>query len=75
MVVHCFFEQSGTFRDEFRKLGYDSFDYDISDSFGKTDCFCNLFNCIEAAINGIDSLNASLFDDIKQGDLVFAFFL
>lgn len=35
--VHCFFEQSATFRDEFRKLGYESFDYDIQNSFGKTD--------------------------------------
>lgn len=30
--VHCFFEQSATFRDEFRKLGYESFDYDIQNS-------------------------------------------
>lgn len=27
--VHCFFEQSGTFKNEFRKLGYEAFDYDI----------------------------------------------
>ena len=27
--VHCFFEQSGTFKNEFRKLGYEAEDYDI----------------------------------------------
>jgi hypothetical protein len=27
--VHCFFEQSGTFKNEFKKLGYEAFDYDI----------------------------------------------
>ena len=24
--VHCFFEQSGVFKNEFRKLGYEAFD-------------------------------------------------
>lgn len=27
--VHCFFEQSGTFKNEFRKLGIEAEDYDI----------------------------------------------
>lgn len=45
--VHCFFEQSATFRDEFRKLGYESFDYDIQNSFGKTDYQIDLFVEIE----------------------------
>lgn len=27
--VHCFFEQSGTFKNEFKKLGIDALDYDI----------------------------------------------
>lgn len=47
--VHCFFEQSATFRDEFRKLGYESFDYDIQNSFGKTDYQIDLFVEIEKA--------------------------
>lgn len=29
MKVHCLFEQSGTFKNEFKKLGYEAFDYDI----------------------------------------------
>ena len=27
--VHCLFEQSGTFKNEFKKLGIDAYDYDI----------------------------------------------
>lgn len=35
--VHCFFEQSGTFKNEFKKLGYQAFDYDIQNNFNETD--------------------------------------
>ena len=35
--AHCFFEQSGVFRDEFNKLGIPAKDYDIDNQFGKTD--------------------------------------
>lgn len=35
--AHCFFEQSGTFKNEFIKLGIPAFDYDIQDNFGQTD--------------------------------------
>lgn len=41
--VHCFFEQSGTFKNEFIKLGYKSFDYDIQNNFGNTDYQIDLF--------------------------------
>ena len=27
--VHCLFEQSGTFKNEFKKLGVDAEDYDV----------------------------------------------
>lgn len=33
-TFHCFFEQSGTFKNEFKKLGYNAIDYDIQDEFG-----------------------------------------
>ena len=33
---HCFFEQSGTFKNEFKKLGYEAFDYDIQDELIKS---------------------------------------
>lgn len=68
--VHCFFEQSATFRDEFRKLGYESFDYDIQNSFGKTDFQIDLFKEIENAYDGMDSV----FDNITKDDLIIAFF-
>lgn len=35
--VHCFFEQRGTFKNEFIKLGIPAEDYDIQDNFGQTD--------------------------------------
>ena len=68
--VHCFFEQSGTFKNEFIKLGYQAEDYDIQNNFGQTDHVVDLFKNIEDAYDG----KPSLFDDITQDDLVMAFF-
>lgn len=28
-IANCLFEQSGTFKNEFKKLGFNAFDYDI----------------------------------------------
>jgi hypothetical protein len=50
--VHCFFEQSGTFKNEFRKLGYEAFDYDIQNNLGETDNVVDLFAEIEKAYGG-----------------------
>ena len=50
--VHCLFEQSGTFKQEFRKLGYEAFDYDIQNNFGETDFVVDLFAEIEKAYEG-----------------------
>lgn len=50
--VHCFFEQSGTFKNEFRKLGYEVYDYDIQNNFGETDYVIDLFAEIEKAYSG-----------------------
>ena len=61
--VHCFFEQSGTFKNEFRKLGYEAFDYDIQNNFGETDNVVDLFAEIESAYDG----KPSLFDNIRGG--------
>lgn len=68
--VHCFFEQSGTFKNEFRKLGYEAFDYDIQNNFGETDNVVDLFAEIENAYGG----GYSIFDTITQDDLIVAFF-
>ena len=68
--VHCFFEQSGTFKNEFIKLGISAEDYDIQDNFGQTDHYDDLFQAIEDAFNG----KPSLFDNITNDDLIMAFF-
>lgn len=51
-VVHCFFEQSGTFKKEFGKLGYKAYDYDIQNDFGETDFVIDLFNEIKKGYVG-----------------------
>ena len=68
--VHCFFEQSGTFKNEFIKLGIPAEDYDIQNNFGQTDHVVDLFGEIEAAYDG----KPSIFDNIREGDLIMAFF-
>ncbi|MBR1526864.1 MAG: hypothetical protein IJ640_09450 [Prevotella sp.] len=50
--VHCFFEQSGTFKQEFIKLGIHAEDYDIQNNFGETDYQMDLFAEIESAYGG-----------------------
>lgn len=52
MKVHCLFEQSGTFKNEFKKLGYEAFDYDILNNYGQTDYEIDLFNEIVQAYTG-----------------------
>lgn len=68
--AHCFFEQSGTFKNEFIKLGIPAEDYDIQNNFGQTDHVIDLFNEIE---KGYDK-KPSIFDNIGGGDLIMAFF-
>lgn len=68
--VHCFFEQSGTFKNEFIKLGIPAEDYDIQNNFGETNNVIDLFAEIENAYNG----GASIFDTISCDDLIIAFF-
>jgi hypothetical protein len=68
--VHCFFEQSGTFKNEFIKLGIPAEDYDIQNNFGETDHVVDLFKAIEDAYDG----KPSLFDNVSKDDLILAFF-
>lgn len=67
--VHCFFEQSGTFKNEFIKLGYETYDYDIQNNFGQTDYVIDLFAEIENAYDD----KPSIFDNITSDDLILAF--
>ena len=69
--VHCFFEQSGTFKNEFIKLGIPAEDYDIQNNFGQTDHVIDLFAEIEKAYRGGQP---SIWDSISCDDLVLAFF-
>lgn len=69
-IVHCFFEQSGTFKNEFIKLGIPAKDYDIQNNFGETDHVMDLFAEIEKAYEG----GASVFDSITCDDLIIAFY-
>lgn len=68
--VHCFFEQSGTFKNEFIKLGIPAEDYDIQNNFGETDNVVDLFKAIEDAYDG----KPSLFDQVGGGRLDCGFF-
>ena len=68
--VYCFFEQSGTFKNEFKKLGIDAMDYDIQNNFGETDFVMDLFSEIDKAYRG----GQSIFDEIKSDDLIVAFY-
>ena len=67
MVVHCLFEQSGTFKNEFIKLGVEAYDYDILNEFGQTDFEIDLYNEIEMAYNG----KTSIFDNMVGGTTLF----
>ena len=68
--IHCFFEQSGTFKKEFKKLCYEAYDYDIQNEFGETDYVIDLFIEIENAYDN----KPSIFDNITSDDLIMAFF-
>lgn len=63
MKVHCLFEQSGTFKNAFKKLGIVAYDYDINNNFNQTDFQIDIFQEMESIIN-----------KIKKEDLIIAFF-
>lgn len=70
MKAHCLFEQSGTFKNEFKKLGIEAYDYDILNTYGETDYQIDLFNEIENAYRG----GQSVFDNFTSDDVIMAFF-
>lgn len=65
-----FFEQSGTFRDQFKELGIDAVCLDIKNDYGKTDIQIDLFAEIRKAYFDCDSI----FDKITKDDIIIAFF-
>ncbi|MCI5792831.1 MAG: hypothetical protein MR011_06165 [Lachnospiraceae bacterium] len=70
MIAHCMFEQSGTFKNEFKKLGIEAYDYDLQDEFGETDYKVDLFDEIKKAYEGWESI----FDRVGGEDIIMAFF-
>lgn len=70
MIVHCLFEQSGTFKNVFKKYGIQAYDYDIQNEFGQTDYVIDLFSEIEGGYYKKDSI----FDKFTENDLIIAFF-
>lgn len=70
MKAHLLFEQSGTFKNAFKKYGIEAYDYDILNDFGETDYQIDLFGEIQKAYAG----GRSVFDNIAKNDICFAFF-
>ena len=64
--VHCFFEQSGTFKNEFKKLGYEAEDYDIQNNFGETDNVIDLFGEIEKEYDNLTRQDKTRQDSVRK---------
>ena len=69
--VHCFFEQSGTFKNEFKKLGIPAEDYDIQNNFGETDHVMDLFVEIDKAYDNLTEQNRTEQNRTEQNRTVF----
>ena len=63
--IHLLFEQSGTFKNEFKKLGFNAYDYDILNQFNETDNVVDLYAEIDKSYGG----GQSLFDNINKDDI------
>lgn len=68
--VHCFFEQSGTFKNAFEKMGHTAYDYDIE----KTDNVDYCINLLDEIMSKHIGAESEIFDNIKENDLIMAFF-
>lgn len=77
MRFHCLFEQSGTFKNVFKKYGNEAFDYDILNNYGQTDFQIDLFKEIENEYlnitenKGIKTIFSSM---EREKDFIMAFF-
>lgn len=69
-MYYCLFEQSGTFKNEIKKLGGVAKDFDIQNDYGETDIIIDLYDEIE---RGYLELN-SIFDGMTPADYIIAFF-
>ena len=64
--VHCLFEQSGTFKNEFIKLGIPAEDYDIQNNFEQTDHVIDLFSEIDKAYDNLTRQDKTRQDKTRQ---------
>ena len=69
--VWCMFEQSGTFKNEFKKLGIDAVDLDIQNNFGETDYVIDLFGEIDKAYDNLTRQDKTRQDKTRQDKTVF----
>lgn len=69
-TVHCLFEQSGTFKKAFEELGYKAIDYDIN----KTENVDVVIDLFEQIFLSYMKMTQTIFDGIKENNLVIAFF-
>ena len=64
--AHCLFEQSGTFKKEFIKLGIAAEDYDIQNNFGETDHVVDIFADIEKAYDNLTRQDKTRQDNFRR---------
>ena len=70
MKVWCLFEQSGTFKNVFKKYGIEAIDVDYCNDFHETDIETDLFKDIDKAYSG----QGTIFEDMDPDDLLMVFF-
>lgn len=70
MNVACLFEQSGTFKNAFKRAGHNAIDIDISDKFGETNMICDIFDQLDGIIENYDFM----IEAFIKSDLIIAFF-
>lgn len=68
--VFCLFEQSGTFKNAFKKIGHKAYDLDIV----KTEHTNYVLDLFEEINNAKNKKTKTIFDLIKTDDLIIAFF-
>lgn len=72
--IHCLFEQSGTFKTQFKKLGFEAFDYDIQNNFSETDFVIDIFAEIEKAYTGASSIFDTFTKDFELQKLKLCYY-
>lgn len=68
--VFCLFEQSGVFKNCFKKLGYEAYDIDLLNNYESVDYQLDIFKEVDAYFDK----RASIFDKISDCDLIMSFF-